>query len=111
MLNQVLLVGALVDNPLETKTKDGIMYTNIIVAVPRPFDNTDLEHNIDYIECLLQNSLAYNSLKFCKKGDYVGIKGRIQTVFQESDNKKLEYSIKVVAERLSYLSDGKDEED
>ena len=79
MLNQVVLVGRLTKD-LETKElEEGKSVCNMTLAIPRSFKNADGEYETDFVECTLWNNIAENTAEYCKKGDIVGVKGRIQT--------------------------------
>ena len=52
-------------------------------------------YDTDFIDCVLCSSLAENAVEYCKQGDLVGIKGRLQN----NDN-----ILNVVAEKLTFLS-------
>lgn len=93
MTNQLFLVGRLAKQPA---TEDG--KSVITLAVPRQFKNVNGEYETDFIDCLLFNNIAEKTCEYCKKGDLVGIRGRLQM----SD--KLE----VIAEKISFLSSNPD---
>jgi single-strand DNA-binding protein len=94
MLNQVVLVGRLVDN-LKVEDMDGKKYCNLILAVPRSYKNENGEYETDFIDCILWHSVAENTAEYCKKGDLVGIKGRLE---------KRENNLFVIGEKVSFLS-------
>lgn len=102
MLNQTVLVGRLVSDPQINETENGAKITVITLAVSRSFKNANGEYETDFIECALYKGIAENTTQYCKKGDLVGIKGRLQT----KDNK-----IIVVAEKVTFLSSNRKEED
>lgn len=110
MLNQVVLVGRLVrdiqvNNGNDAKKK----IATITLAVPRSFKNHDGLYDTDFIDCTLWDSVAMNTANYCKKGDIVGIKGRIQSriVKDEEINKTV---VQIVAEKVTFLSSKKEEE-
>ena len=47
-------------------------------------------YETDFVDCTLFDGVAQNTSEYCKKGDIVGVKGRIQTEIYEKDgeNKK-----------------------
>ena len=100
MLNQTVLVGRLVDDPIIEEIEDR-KYYRITIAVPRSYKNADGEYDTDFIPITLWKGIAQNTLEYCKKGDLVGIKGRIQA----EDN-----NIEIVAERITFLSSKKENE-
>lgn len=106
MLNQVILVGRLTDNPMVIETESGKKYTAISLAVQRAFKNSDGIYETDFIRCILWNGVAANTSEFCKSGDILGIKGRLQNRSYETETKETKYITEVVAERVTFLSSG-----
>ncbi len=106
MLNNVVIVGRLTKNPEVLKTEKGSKRTFIVVAVPRSFKNSEGKYDTDFIKCILWNMVAEHTCEYCKKGDIVGIKGRIQTSTYEKDN-EIKYDTEIIAERITFLSDNK----
>ena len=103
MLNQAVLVGRLVSDP-EIKETDKGSVSNITIAVPRTFKNDKGEYDTDFINCTLWKGIAENTVEYCKKGDLVGIKGRIQVNKYEDKDGEQKSSMQVVAERVTFLS-------
>ena len=88
MLNQIVLVGRLVKTPEVVKTDSDKEVSNITLAVPRSYKNINGEYETDYIDCVLWTGIAENTTEYCKKGDLLGVKGRVQTrVFETDDDK------------------------
>ena len=106
MLNQAVLVGRIVKDP-ELKTTEKGKVTNITLAVPRTFKNSDGMYDTDYISCVLWKGVAESTVEYCKKGDLVGIKGRIQTKDVELDDETHKKYVEVVAEKVTFLSSKK----
>ncbi len=104
MLNQVVLVGRLTDNPTVTQTESGKKYTSIVLAVQRAFKNTDGIYETDFIRCILWNGIASNTSEFCHTGDILGIKGRLQNRSYETEDNEIKYITEVIAERVTFLS-------
>lgn len=108
MLNQTVVVGRIVKDPELKETESGRKVTNITLAVPRSFKNINGEYETDFIPCVLWKGVAETTTAYCKKGDLVGIKGRIQTrTFEDEDAKK--QIIELVAEKVTFLSSKKEE--
>lgn len=97
MLNQIVLVGRLTIDP-EIKERKGCVIT---LAVPRSFKNIDGEYETDFIPCRLYGNIAENTVEYCKKGDLIGIKGRVQS----TDN-----GIEIITEKVTFLSSKKTDE-
>ena len=109
MLNQVVIAGRLVADPQIVTTENNKKRTYITVAVPRSYKNVDGTYDTDFIQCVLWNGIAETTCKNWKKGDIVGVKGRIQTSNYEKDGEKV-YSVDVIAEKVSFLSSKKVDE-
>ena len=103
-MNQVILIGRLVENPIVTTTENGKKYTAINLAVSRNFRNPDGVFETDFIRCVLWNAIASNTAEFCHTGDVVGIKGRLQNRSYEDEDKNQKYITEVIVERVTFLS-------
>ena len=108
MLNQAVLVGRIVEDPELIDTEKGKV-SNITLAVPRSFKNANGEYDTDFISCVLWKGIAENTVEYCKKGDLVGIKGRIQTRNVEFDDETHKKFVEVIAEKVTFLSSKKAE--
>lgn len=98
MLNQVVIVGRLVEEPT-IKEENGKELCTITLAVQRSYKNMNGEYETDFIPCILWNGIAQNTVEYCHKGDVVGVKGRLQTVKMASGS-----VIEIVAEKITFLS-------
>ena len=110
MLNQVVMVGRLTSDPKVEISESGKKFTNVSLAVPRSYKNADGEYETDFIDCVLFDSLSYNTTEDCKKGDLVGIKGRHQTNTYEVDG-ETKKKTSVVAEKVTFLSTAREREE
>ncbi|MBE6157867.1 MAG: single-stranded DNA-binding protein [Firmicutes bacterium] len=108
MLNQVVLVGRLAQDLQLNKTDNGKKVSTLTLAVPRSFKNMEGEYETDFIRCVLWDSVAENTKEYCKKGDVVGVKGRVQSRVVEKDNKK-ETILEIIGEKVTFLSSKKEE--
>ena len=108
MLNQVVVIGRIVKKP-EIEEKEGKQVCSLTLAVPRSYKNINGEYDTDYVDCVLWNNIAQTTTEYCKKGDLVGIKGRIETDTDENDIKKTN----IIADKVTFLSSAKtkDKED
>ncbi len=110
MLNQIVIVGRLVRDPELRQTEGGKKVTNITLAVPRSYKNSNGEYETDFIDCVLWTGIAENTSEYCKRGDILGVKGRVQTRAFEQDEKK-KFVTEVVAEKVSFLSPSHNKEE
>lgn len=109
MLNQVVLVGRLTTDPTCSSLENGKKRTTINLAVSRSYKNTDGTYDTDFINCILWNGIAENTCEYCKKGDIVGIKGRLQTSSYEKDG-ITKYVTDVIVEKVTFLAGKKTDE-
>lgn len=111
MLNQAVLVGRLTKD-LEIKTLDNDKkITNITIAIPRNFKNADGEYETDFINCILWDSIAENTAEYCKKGDIIGVRGRLQSSSYEKEDGTKIYTTEIIAEKITFLSSKKESEE
>lgn len=102
MLNQVVIVGRLMERPIVEENQNGRKVSVLTLSVPRSFKNDEGVYDTDYIKCTTWNGIAENIVEYCKKGDIVGVKGRLQCL---SGNE-----LQLVAEKVTFLSSRKEED-
>ena len=107
MLNQATLVGRLTSDLEVKETENGVQVANMTIAVQRSYKNENGEYDTDFIDCVLWNSIAANTSLYCKKGDMVGVRGRIQTGnYVDYDGNKRKVT-EIIAEKITFLSSKK----
>lgn len=111
MLNQIVLVGRLVADPELSETENGRKVTTITLAVQRSFKNSEGLYEADFIKCVLWNGIAASTTEYCKQGDIVGVKGRLQVTSYEDKNNEKKYNTEVIAEKVTFLSSKKQNEE
>lgn len=103
MLNQIILVGRLTKNPEVITHENNKKRAVIDLAVQRGYKNQNGIYEADFIRCILWNGIAEHTCEYCKKGDLVGVKGRIQTRSYENEE-QVKYLTEIIAEKVSFLS-------
>ncbi|HAB66858.1 MAG TPA: single-stranded DNA-binding protein [Firmicutes bacterium] len=104
MLNQVVLVGRLTDDLEVIKTENGKKVTRMVLAVQRSYKNSEGIYEADFIRCTLWNAVASSTSEYCKKGDIIGLKGRLQVTSYEDQDGNKKYNTEVIAEKVTFLS-------
>ena len=104
MINQIMLVGRLVKTPDLFVTESGKKGTFITLAVGRPFKNPNGEYDTDFIDCTLWTGVAESTAEYCKTGDIIGIRGRIQSKIVENDDGSKQKVMEIVADKVTFLS-------
>ncbi|MGY3186475.1 single-stranded DNA-binding protein [Lysinibacillus sp. TE18511] len=102
MINRVVLVGRLTKDPELKYSTNGIASCKFQVAVNRTFQNQQGEREADFISCVAFRKQAENLANFIKKGNLIGLEGRIQTGSYEGQNGKV-YTTDVVADSIRFL--------
>lgn len=101
MINQIIITGRLAENPKIEKTENGTKRGRIKINCTRSYKNANGEYETDTIPCILWRGVAEQTAEYCKTGDLIGIRGRIQIT-----NEKIE----LIAEKVSFLASKKEEE-
>lgn len=91
MLNQTVIVGRIYS----------IGKGTVIIAVPRSYKNEQGEYETDYIDVTLLGSIEKNVAEYCRNGDLVGVKGRLQGGLN---------TMSLVAEKVTFLSNTKSDD-
>ena len=106
MLNQTVIVGRIVRDPELRETESGNKVTNLTLAVPRSYKNSEGQYETDFIPCVLWRGVAETTTEYCHKGDLVGIRGHIQSRNFEKDETYSQV-VELVAEKVTFLSSKK----
>jgi single-strand DNA-binding protein len=104
MLNQIVLVGKVLEMPQLRETNKGHKVVNLLIAVQRNFRNSVGEYESDAIMCTLWRGVAESVSAVCEVGSLVGIKGRLQANCFESKDQRPFHYCEVIAEKVSFLS-------
>lgn len=108
MNNLVYLIGRLTDNPEIKELPDEKTIVTINVAVQRNYKNEDGTYETDFIPCIMWKGITSNICDYCKKGDLIGIKGKIETRKFECEDGTNKYFIELIAEKVTFLNSKKD---
>ena len=99
-MNTVNLVGR-ISKDLELRyTPSGIATIRFTIAVNRTF-KTEGQPDADFINCVAWRKQAENLANFQKKGNLIGVIGRIQTGSYEKDGQRF-YTTDVLAESIQF---------
>lgn len=108
-MNKVVLLGRLTkDVDVRYTQATNIMVASFSLAVNRRFAKEGEERQADFINIVAWNKTAEFCSKYFKKGQQVGVIGRLQTRNYEDDKGVKHYITEVVAEEV-YFADSKRE--
>lgn len=113
-MNKVILMGRLTKDPDTRYTQTtNTQVTNFTLAVNRRFAKQGEERQADFINIVAWSKAAEFVSKYFKKGQQVGVIGRIETRnYDDKDGKKV-YVTEVIAEEVYFADsrkEGKEEE-
>ena len=103
MINNVVLVGRMTRDPELRYTPSNVAVATFSLAVNRNFKNQSGDREADFISCIMWRQQAENFANWCKKGNLVGITGRIQTRSYDNQQGQRVYVTEVVAENFQML--------
>lgn len=97
MINRVILVGRLARDPELRKTQTGISKTSFTVACDKIGDGAD------FIDCVAWRQPADFLSQYGKKGNLIGVDGRLSTRTYEKDGRTVKVT-EVTADNVKLLS-------
>lgn len=98
MLNQVIVIGRLIETPILEYNQNERKVSIVTLAVPRYFKNDEGLYDTDFIKCILYGTIAETTTEYCKKGDLVAVKGRLEC---------LNGNMQLVVEKITFLATNK----
>ena len=104
-MNNVIIVGRLASEIEEKETS-----FRVVLAVSRPFKNEYGDYETDFIDVRCLGNVGETTKEYCRKGDLLGVKGRIQTETIETDDFKRKISY-VLADKITFLSQARKEDE
>ena len=106
-MNKVILMGRLTRDPEVRYTQtNNTLVASFSIAVNRRFTRPGEERQADFINIVAWSKLGEFCSKYFKKGQQVGIIGRLQVRNWEDENGQKRYVTEVVAEE-AYFAEGK----
>ena len=110
MVNQIVLVGRIVKTPELRVTDGGKKMSSLVLAVPRNYKNAEGQYDTDFLDCTLWTGVAETTAEYCKTGDLVGVRGRLQTRIVETPEGVKKKKTEIIAERVNFLSSNRKSE-
>ena len=102
MLNNVVLVGRVVQEPELTVYDSGVRCTKVSLSVLKPFRNEKNEYESDIIPIYVWYKMADVVCDYVGAGSIMGFKCRLGTHKYDVDGLKLNL-VDVIAERISFI--------
>src|SRR5574344_1305345 len=102
-MNKVELIGRLTADPELRYTQSNKAYTRFSLAVNRNYKSESGESEADFISIVAWDKRAETICKYVKKGNRIGIIGRIQTGSYEKEDGSRGYLTDVIVSELEFL--------
>jgi len=109
-LNKVMLLGNLTRDPELRHTPKGSAVTDLGLALNRRVQdgNGGWKEEVTFVDVTVWGNSAENAHKYLSKGRGVFVEGRLQMdTWDDKETGKKRSKLKVVADNLQFLSDGK----
>ena len=110
MINQTVLTGRITRDLELRYTGTGTAVLSFSIAVERPFKNAQGERETDFIDIVAWRKTAENIAQYFKKGDGIGVVGRIQTRNYENNEGRKVYVTEVVADNFDFPIQNKNQQ-
>ena len=83
MLNRIVLIGRLTQDPELRYTKNGIAVASFTLAVDRRYKNAEGERETDFIDVVVWRQQAENCANYLSKGKLCAVDGSLQRRHQK----------------------------
>lgn len=107
-MNKALLIGRNTKDIELKTTTSGKSVVTFNIAVNRPYKNDSGERDCDFLNCIAFSKLAETISKYVKKGDLIGVEGRIQTRSYTDKGGNNRYSTEIMVENIEFLQSKKE---
>ena len=108
MINRTILVGRITRDPELRKTSTGISTVSFTLACNRRFSNNQCGQDADFINCVAWRGTAEFMANYVKKGNQLGVEGRIQTRDYKDQTDRTIYVTEVVCDSVQILESKRD---
>lgn len=102
-MNKIILTGRLTRDPELRYTTSNVAVTQFSLAVNRDFKNQEGEYEADFINCVAYRNLAETITKYVKKGDKLGVDGRLQIRNYDNSEGNKVYVSEVIVNGIEFL--------
>lgn len=107
-MNKVVIIGRNTRDVELKQTSSGTAVAEFSIAVKRSF-KTNGQYESDFFDCVAYGKTAELISQYVKKGDMVGIDGRLQTRNYTNKEGRKVYVTEIIVENVEFLSTKKQE--
>ena len=109
-MNKAIIIGRNTRDIELKQTTSGISVAEFSVAVKRPFKNSNGENESDFFNCVAYSKLAETISRYVKRGDMIGIEGRLLTRNYTNREGYKVYVTEIIVESCEFLQAKRQEE-
>lgn len=102
MINNVVMLGRLVEDPELRKTPSEISVTRFAIAVDRSYQKAGQERQSDFFDIVAWRNTAEFICKYFHKGSMIAITGSLQTRSYEDKNGQKRKAYEIVVDQASF---------
>jgi single-strand DNA-binding protein len=108
MLNSVIMMGRLTDNPELRQTPQGANVCSFTIAVERSFARQGEQRQTDFFDVVAWRSQADFVSRFFRKGQMMAVQGRMETRMYEDRNGVRRKAYTIVADSVHFADSKRD---
>lgn len=102
-MNKVILTGRFTRDPEARMTQSNMEIARFSLACQGEYVSRDGERSVEFINCVAFNRLATTINKYCHKGSFVGVQGRIKNSSYDAQDGSKRYTTDIVVDQLEFL--------
>ncbi len=104
-LNRVVLIGRMVRDPELRYTPNGTAVSNFSIANNRAYTSGgEKKEMVSFFNCVAWGKTGEVIVEYCKKGQRIGIEGRLQQRSWEDQDGNKRSTVEVVIENFQFLT-------
>ena len=103
-MNKISLIGRLGRDPEVKQTANGKSVATFTLAVDRRFKNASGQKEADWVNIVAWDKSAELISQYVKKGDQIGIVGRLQIRNYDGTDGQKKYVTEVICEEFDFIS-------
>jgi len=104
-LNRVILIGRLTRDPELRYTSSGTAVSSFSIANNRTYvTNGEKKEQVSYFNCVAWAKTGEVIVQYCKKGQRIGLEGRLQQRSWDDQDGKKRSTVEVVVENFQFLT-------
>ncbi len=104
-INRVILIGRMVKDPDLRYTQSGSSVANFSIANTRTYSvSGERKEYTSFFNCIAWGKLGEAIAQYCKKGQRIGIEGRLQQRSWDDQSGQKRSTVEVVVENFQFLT-------